>query len=65
MTHRLSELDEWKQAASVEAGLRREYYDKAERRGDALEALYNWVKQSNDWRPDSALARKVRDALNQ
>jgi hypothetical protein len=26
---KLSELDEWKQAASVESGLRREFYDMA------------------------------------
>tara|TARA_B110000503_G_C7023740_1_gene360923 strand:+ start:500 stop:745 length:246 start_codon:yes stop_codon:yes gene_type:complete len=34
---RLSELDEWKQAASVEAGLRREFHDKLVALQTALE----------------------------
>jgi len=36
---RLSELDEWKQAASVEAGLRREFKDRADKLEAALHAL--------------------------
>lgn len=77
MTQQLSELDEWKQAASVEAGLRREFYDKAmvykadaERLRAALyEATTNgrWTEgeQRGEWAISNAVYETARDALNE
>jgi hypothetical protein len=36
----MTELDEWKQAASVEAGLRREFYDRALTAEASLQEAY-------------------------
>jgi hypothetical protein len=43
---KLSELEEWKQAASVESGLRREFYDKAiayKAEVERLRAMLAWM----------------------
>jgi len=50
--NRMTELEEWKQAASVEAKLRREFQDKlsaernrSDRIYDALSGLVDWCKE--------------------
>ena len=56
MPGQLSELDEWKQAASVEAGLRREFKAEADRLRAALEEIANH-------RIDSELASREKRGM--
>jgi len=64
MSHRLSELDEWKQAASVEAGLRREFLARAEKAEAEVARLTAALELIAGASADKLQAMQARNALD-